>query len=209
MAKPLTDRQREVLDFIGSHVADRGYPPSIREIGKEFDIKSTNGVRGILQALERKGEIRRSPQLSRGIELIHPEARNVKFTAPLVEIPIIGSVAAGHPLLAEQNIEGTITLDRDLLKGDNTFALRVKGDSMVGAGIFDGDLVFAREDSDIRRGDIVVALIDNDATVKYYYPDNGTIRLEPANRFYGPIVVDQNTPGFHLAGKVVGVFRRV
>lgn len=209
MARPLTDRQKEVLEFISKHVANQGYPPSIREIGKEFGIRSTNGVRGILQALERKGEIRRSPHLSRGIELIHPEARSVAFEAPVSNIPIVGRVAAGQPILAEQNIEGFIAIDRDLLKGENTFALRVKGDSMVGAGIFDGDLVFARQQSDVNRGDIVVALIDDEATVKYYYPENGTIRLEPANRFYGPIVVDRSTPGFHLAGKVVGVFRKV
>jgi len=209
MSRPLTARQKEVLDFIVRHTSEKGYPPSIREIGKQFEIKSTNGVRGILQALEKKGEIRRHPQLSRGIEIVHPQVRSMKFEAPLTRIPLVGKVAAGQPILAEENLEGVITIDSDLLKGTDTFALRVKGDSMVGAGIFDGDLVFARQQADIRRGDIVVALIDNDATVKYYYPDNGTIRLEPANRFYGPIVVDRNTPGFRLAGKVVGVFRRV
>jgi repressor LexA len=209
MARPLTERQKEVLEFIRQQVAQRGYPPSIREIGQEFGIKSTNGVRGILQALERKGEIRRSPHLSRGIELVNPEARSVAFDAPLTKVPIVGRVAAGTPMLAEENIEGFVAVDRDLLKGENTFALRVEGDSMVGAGIFDGDLVFARQQPDINRGDIVVALIDDEATVKYYYPDNGKVRLEPANRFYGPIVVDRSTPGFHVAGKVVGVFRRV
>jgi repressor LexA len=209
MARPLTERQQEVLEFIRQQVAQKGYPPSIREIGQEFGIKSTNGVRGILQALERKGEIRRSPQLSRGIELVHPEAKALVFDGPVSKVPIVGRVAAGSPMLAEENVEGFVAVDRDLLKGENTFALRVKGDSMVGAGIFDGDLVFARQQPDINRGDIVVALIDDEATVKYYYPDNGKVRLEPANRFYGPIVVDRNTPGFHLAGKVVGVFRRV
>ena len=209
MTRPLTERQKEVLEFIRQQVASKGFPPSIREIGSQFGIRSTNGVRGILQALERKGEIRRSPQLSRGIELMHPEARTIAFKAPVVKIPIIGRVAAGEPILAEQNIEGVIAIDRDLLKGENTFALRVKGDSMVGAGIFDGDLVFARQQSDFRRGDIVVAIIGEEATVKYYYPDNGNIRLEPANRYFGPIVVDRSTPGFHIAGKVVGVFRKV
>jgi len=209
MARPLTERQREVLEFIRKTVIAKGYPPSIREIGQNFGIRSTNGVRGILQALERKGEIRRSPMLSRGIELVHPETRTIAFDAPLTKVPIIGRVAAGEPILAEQNIEGVVTVDRDLLKGENTFALRVKGDSMVGAGIFDGDLVFARPQSELRRGDIVVAVIGDEATVKYYYPDNGSIRLEPANRFFGPIVVDRSTPGFYVAGKVVGVFRKV
>jgi repressor LexA len=208
----MTERQQEVLRFIRQQVTQKGYPPSIREIGQQFNIKSTNGVRGILQALERKGEIRRSPLLSRGIELMHQQAKSVSLgTAPPGTnlIPIIGRVAAGAPLLAEHNVEGTIAVDRDLLSGDSTFALRVKGDSMVGAGIFDGDLVFARQQGDFRRGDIVVAVIGEEATVKYYYPDNGHIRLEPANRFFGPIVVDRSTPGFYIAGKVVGVFRKV
>ncbi len=206
MARPLTERQEQVLDFIRRHVQARGYPPSIREIGEQFKIRSTNGVRGILQALERKGEIRRSPMLSRGIELTQPA---LKVSLPAMNtVPIVGRVAAGEPLLAEQNVEGVVAVDRDLLSGDNTFALRVKGDSMVGAGIFDGDLVFARPVPDLKRGDIVVAVIGDEATVKYYYPDNGHIRLEPANRFFGPIVVDRATPGFYIAGKVVGVFRK-
>lgn len=209
MARPLTERQKEVLEFIRMQVASRGYPPSIREIGNNFGIRSTNGVRGILQALERKEEIRRSPLLSRGIELVHPEARMATFQAPITRIPIIGRVAAGEPILAEQNVEGMVAVDRDLLKGENTFALRVKGDSMVGAGIFNNDLVFARQQSDFKRGDIVVAVIGEEATVKYYYPENGNIRLEPANRYFGPIVVDRSTPGFYIAGKVVGVFRKM
>ncbi|TKJ42111.1 repressor LexA [candidate division LCP-89 bacterium B3_LCP] len=209
MARPLTDRQKEVLGFIRKQVSTKGYPPSIREIGKNFGIKSTNGVRGILQALERKGAIKRSPQLSRGIELMHPDAKNAALKASMIRIPIVGSVAAGHPLTAEENVEGFVAVDKDLLKGDNTFALRVKGDSMVGAGIFDKDLVFARQQPTFRRGDIVVAVIGDEATVKYYYPDSSNIRLEPANRFFGPIVVDKSTPGFHIAGKVVGVFRRM
>jgi repressor LexA len=211
MARPMTQRQQEVLRYIRQHVAAHGYPPSIREIGLEFNIRSTNGVRGILQALERKGEIKRRALLSRGIELMHPQVRygGGQAIPEMTRVPIIGRVAAGAPLLAEQNVEGTIALDRDLLSGDNTFALRVKGDSMVGAGIFDGDLVFARPQGDFRRGDIVVAVIGEEATVKYYYPDNGHIRLEPANRFFGPIVVERSTPGFYIAGKVVGVFRKV
>jgi repressor LexA len=209
MARPLTERQKEVLDFIQKQIAQRGYPPTIREIGENFGIKSTNGVRGILQALERKGEIRRSPQLSRGIELVHPEAKIAAFRAPLHNVPIVGKVAAGTPILAEENIEGMVAVDKDLLKGEDTFALRVKGDSMVGAGIFDNDLVFARQQSDFKRGDIVVAVIGEEATVKYFYPDNGNIRLEPANRFFGPIVIDRSTPGFHIAGRVVGVFRKM
>jgi repressor LexA len=207
MRKPLTERQQAVLDYIRRQVHQKGYPPSIREIGLEFGIRSTNGVRTILDALERKGEINRTPRLSRSIELIKPPAAPSR--PAMTRIPIVGRVAAGTPILAEQNVEGMIFVDRDLVSGDNTFALRVKGDSMVGAGIFDGDLVFARPQGDFRRGDIVVAVIGDEATVKYYQPENGNIRLEPANRFFGPIVVDRATPGFYLAGKVVGVFRKV
>jgi repressor LexA len=209
MPRPLTERQQEVLHFIRRRVAEKGYPPSIREIGLEFSIKSTNGVRTILQALERKGEIRRSPMLSRGIELMHPQARPAEIQIPLSRIPIVGRVAAGMPIMAEQNVEGVVTVDRDMVSGENTFALRVRGDSMVGAGIFDGDLVFARPQGDFKRGDIVVAVIGEEATVKYYHPDNGSIRLEPANRYFGPILVDRATPGFYIAGRVVGVFRKV
>lgn len=206
MARPLTDREKEILQFIRQQIQSRGFPPSIREIGQRFGISSTNGVRTALMSLERKGQIRRSPMLSRGIEMVHP----VDATLPaMFKVPIIGRVAAGQPLLAEQNLEGVVAVDRELLSGENTFALRVKGDSMVGAGIFDGDLVFARPQGEFKRGEIVVAVIGDEATVKYYYPDNGRIRLEPANRFYGPIVVDRATPGFYIAGKVVGVFRKV
>jgi repressor LexA len=206
MPRPVTDREKEILAFVRQQIQAKGFPPSIREIGKRFGIRSTNGVRTALQALERKGQIKRSPMLSRGIELMQPLTEAL---SPMFKVPIIGRVAAGAPLLAEQNIEGTVAVDRDLMSGENTFALRVKGDSMVGAGIFDGDLVFARPQGDFKRGEIVVAVIGEEATIKYFYPDNGRIRLEPANRFYGPIVVDRATPGFYIAGKVVGVFRKV
>jgi repressor LexA len=206
MPRPVTDREKEILEFIRQQIQSKGFPPSIREIGRRFSISSTNGVRTALLALERKGQIRRSPMLSRGIELVHPVSVPL---SPQFRIPIIGRVAAGQPLLAEQNLEGIVAVDRDLVSGENTFALRVKGDSMVGAGIFDGDLVFARPQGEFKRGEIVVAVIGDEATVKYYYPENGRIRLEPANRFYGPIMVDRATPGFYIAGKVVGVFRKV
>ncbi|MFH1862135.1 MAG: transcriptional repressor LexA [bacterium] len=209
MPRPLTQRQQEVLDFIRRTLNQKGYPPSIREIGAHFRIRSTNGVRSILLALERKGEIRRKPLLSRSIELTNPVGSALELPPSLLRVPIIGRVAAGQPILAEQNVEGVVVVDKDLLKGENTFALRVRGESMVGAGIFDGDLVFARQQSDFRQGDIVVAVIGDEATVKYYYPDNGNIRLEPANHYFQPIIIERDTPEFYIAGKVVGVFRRV
>ncbi len=211
MPRPITARQQQVLDFIRDHLAVRGYPPSIREICERLGFKSTNGARNALMSLERKGEIRRSPALSRGIVLTGSQTKALPFGAAgqMCRVPIVGRVAAGEPLLAEQNLDGVLSVDRDLVSGENTFALRVKGDSMVGAGIFDGDLVFARQQPDFKRGDIVVAVIGEEATVKYYYPDYSRIRLEPANRFYGPLVVERTTPGFYIAGRVVGVFRKV
>ncbi|MCX6641075.1 MAG: transcriptional repressor LexA [bacterium] len=209
MSRPLTEKQQDILEFIRRQVIEKGYPPSIREIGAYFGIRSTNGVRGFLQALERKGEIKRSNHISRGIELIRAVADTTGLKASVIKVPIVGRVAAGTPMLAEQNIEGFLAIDSMLMKGEETFALRVKGDSMVGAGIFDGDLVFAKPQPDLKRGDIVVAVIGDEATVKYFYPESSTVRLEPANRFFGPIVVERSTPGFHIAGRVVGVFRKM
>jgi len=204
MSKGLTSRQKAILNFIREHIKDRSAPPTIREIGQRFDISSTNGVRCHLTALENKGYIKRSVYRSRGIEL----GEKTHTPASLTAIPIIGRVAAGEPILAEENLEGRIGLDSDLLAGEDLFALKVRGDSMVEAGIFDGDLVFARKQPVAERGEIVVAVIGDDATVKYYYPDNGRVRLEPANPRYRTIVVERSTPGFYIAGKVVGVFRK-
>jgi len=204
MSKGLTSKQKAILNFIRDHIKDRSAPPTIREIGVHFGITSTNGVRCHLTALENKGYIKRSTYRARGIEMAEKTHTPVSLTA----IPIIGRVAAGEPILAEENLEGRIGVDSDLLAGEDLFALKVRGDSMVEAGIFDGDLVFARKQPVAERGEIVVAVIGDNATVKYFYPDNGRIRLEPANTRYQTIVVERNTPGFYIAGKVVGVFRK-
>ena len=205
--KPLTARQREVVEFIAGEVQLQGRPPTLREIGAHLKIGSTNAVRSLLSALERKGYIRRKPYLARGIEMLK-EVNN--FTLPgIISIPIVGRVAAGEPLLAEQNIEGRLLLDRDLFRSGDGFALRVKGKSMIEAGINDGDIVLARADLPLEKGSIVVALIGDDATVKYYFPvDDGRIRLEPANSDFGPIIIEEHTPGFYIAGKVVGLYRK-
>jgi repressor LexA len=204
MKKGLTQRQREILDYIQDHMAKHSAPPTIREIGEQFNISSTNGVRCHLTALERKGLIKRSSYRSRGIEL----TKGALTVASFVPVPILGRVAAGEPVLAEENFEGRIGIDSDLLSGEGLFALKVRGDSMMGAGIFDGDLVFARKQQVSQRGEIVVAIIGDEATVKYFYPEDIRIRLEPANPSYQTIVVERNTPGFFIAGKVVGVFRK-
>ena len=213
--KALTNRQREVFEFIKARIEETNRPPTLREIGLQFQISSTNGVRSILAALVKKDFIARSPKLSRGIDL--PQT-NREPKAPFdssspeaqgVEIPIVGRVAAGQPILAVENLEGTVVVDRDfLMRQKNVFALRVSGDSMKDAGIFNGDLIFARQQSQAERGQIVVALIGEETTVKYYYPEAGRVRLEPANEAYGPIIVDTATPDFSILGRIIGVMRR-
>jgi len=209
MRKKLTERQQDIYDFIARIIGARGAPPTIREIMEEFDINSTNGVRTTLAALEKKGHIRRHPRLSRGIELVDrvdPEP----LSHDTAEVPVIGRVAAGAPILATENIETTVRVDRSLMPSSgDVFALRVHGESMIEAGIFDGDIVLARQQATANRGDIVVALIDEEATVKRYYPEPDGIRLLPENQSYEPIVVSSDGGhDFRIAGKVVGLMRR-
>ena len=208
--KKLTPRQREVLDYISRMIKDTRIPPTIREIGKNFDISSTNGVRAILSSLVRKGYIKRKPLVSRGIELVKGiKSSLVGQDASLVSIPILGRIAAGLPVLAVENIEGSITLDKNFFSADRIFSLRVEGESMKNAGIFDGDYVVARQQPSADKGDIVVAIIGDEATVKKYYPENGRIRLEPANPEFRSIIVERKTPGFLIAGKVIGLLRKM
>ena len=196
--------------FIKKYSKENHMPPTVREIGNHFDISSTNGVRSILAALIKKGYINRSPRLSRGIEILSDDKESNKEVASnTIEIPIVGRVAAGTPILAVQNLEGTVTIDRDFLAcRSDVFALRVKGDSMINAGIFDGDLIFARQQKTADLGEIVVAQIDNEATVKYYHPSADHVELRPANPKYKPIIVN-NRKDFSIAGRVIGVMRKV
>ncbi|MCQ2054997.1 MAG: transcriptional repressor LexA [Fibrobacter sp.] len=209
--KELTDRQAEIYEYIRKYSKENRMPPTVREIGNHFDISSTNGVRSILAALIKKGYINRSPRLSRGIEILNTDNDQPmeEAVSNTIEIPIVGRVAAGTPILAVQNLEGTVTIDRDFLAcRTDVFALRVKGDSMINAGIFDGDLIFARQQKSAERGEIVVAQIDNEATVKYYQPLSDHIELRPANPKYRPIIVKSNKD-FSIAGRVIGVMRKV
>lgn len=203
MKEQLTGRQQDIFAFIRETIQTVGIPPTMREIGKRFEIHSTNGVREALAVLEKKGYIRRRPYLSRGIELADEPA--VPFTA----IPVIGRVAAGMPILAVENIDGHLAVDRSFLPAGEVFSLRVTGDSMIDEGIADGDLILVRKQDSARRGEIVVAVIGDEATVKKFYPERRTVRLQPANDAYGPIIVEKNTPGFFIAGKVVGLMRRM
>jgi len=198
----LTGRQREILKYIEEMITEYGKSPTIREIGEKFNISSTNGVRAHLQALMKKGYIRRQELISRGIELV----RNLSGTVK--RVPLVGSVPAGNPIDAIENIDGEIAVDASFLPGEETFTLRVTGDSMINAGIFDGDLVLVKKQKTADAGDIVVAIIGEEATVKRYYPEKGRIRLQPENDSFEPIIVDRNSPEFSLAGKVVGLMRR-
>jgi repressor LexA len=208
MSKPLTERQQVIFDFIAKTIKERGAPPTIREIMDKFDINSTNGVRTTLAALEKKGHIRRHARLSRGIELVD-YVENEPLSTNSTEVPLIGRVAAGEPILATQNIESTLQVDQALLLASGTlFALRVHGESMQDAGILDGDIVLARQQENAEKGDIVVALLGEEATVKRYQPGPDGIQLLPENDAFAPIIVPPDDEDFSIAGKVVGLMRR-
>jgi repressor LexA len=203
-AAGLTDRQRQVLDFISDSIRKRGYPPTLREIGSHFGIRSTNGVNDHLRALEKKGFLHREDLKSRALRPLQTEDQ-------YVEVPVLGKVAAGQPMLAVQNYEDTVKVDRFFI-GQNreVFALRVKGDSMIEAGIFDGDYVFIRKQLQATAGEIVVAMIGDEATVKRYYPEGDTIRFQPANAAMSPIIVrKRDFRSVNLLGVVIGVYRKM
>jgi repressor LexA len=202
-ARKLTNRQKQILEFIEEKINSSGLPPTIREIGERFRITSTNGVRSILDALEVKGFIRRRKLVSRGIEVVRRGV--VNFT----RVPLVGSVPAGLPIMAVENREAEIAVDTSFLPSEEVFCLRVKGESMINAGIYDGDFVLVDKTAEPLRGDIVVAVIGDEATVKKFYPDRGRVRLEPQNEAFGPIIVERSTPGFYIAGRVVGLMRRM
>ena len=207
--KPLTHRQRELLAFIEDYIDQNGYPPSIREMASHMGIRSTNGVNDHLKALERKGFILRNPgSKSRAISLAKP--RQASLPKGITSVPIVGQVAAGQPILALENLEGHLNLDRSLLGSDSLFALTVRGDSMIEKGIFDGDVVFVRRQDDAQPNQIVVALIEGEATVKIYKPGPDSIVFVPANRRMKPIVIrkEEATPTC-IIGIVMGVFRKL
>ncbi len=207
MSEQLTEKQQRALQFIQAEITDRGRPPTLREIGGHIGVSSTNGVRYVLDALVRKGFLERSPMLSRGIELT--DRSSVGSTRSTVrDVPILGRIAAGIPITATENHEGRVTVDRSLAPTDDTFALRVRGESMIEAGIREGDVIFARPQRTADSGDIVVAMIGDEATVKFYKPVGARILLEPANSRFKPIVVEAGTPGFQILGKVVGLMRK-
>ena len=210
----LTARQEQVLRFITDSIKDRGYPPTLREIGAHMGIRSTNGVNDHLRALERKGYLTREDMKSRALK-----PRDMAFGTPdksaandtdMVDVPILGRVAAGMPLYAEEYMLDTVRIDRNLLKSGEIFGLRVTGDSMIEAGILNGDYVFVRKQSVAQRGEIVVALIGDEATVKRYFPEKDYVRFQPENSSMAPILVRAaDFKPTMLLGIVVGIYRRM
>ena len=230
MATTLTDRQLEVLRFIAREIDERGYPPTIREIGEALDIRSTNGVNDHLKALERKGYLTRDPVKSRAL-IPTPQAKHalgeeppsnvvpltrhlaaaLKPSGRLVEIPIVGRVAAGQPILAQERIEDTVQVDSFLL-GTNkkVYGLRVQGDSMIGDGILPSDYLFVKKQLDADDGEIVVAMIDDEATVKRVYFEGDRVRFQPSNPRMAPIYVRQSDfRSTMILGVVVGIYRKL
>ena len=209
----LTKRQAQTLDYIRMSIEERGYPPTLREIGEYMGIRSTNGVNDHLRALERKGYLKREDMKSRALRLVKepPPTAIQASDDETVPIQVLGRVAAGLPILAEENVVDTVRVDRMLVRGGrDCFGLRVQGDSMIEAGILNGDYIFVRKQSTAERGQIVVALIGEEATVKYYYPENDYIRFQPANAAMAPILVRASDfKPTMLLGIVVGVYRRV
>src|SRR6266508_2763548 len=203
MLPQLTLKQKRIYDFVAGAIRDNGYAPSIPEIGKKFKITSTRGVFDHLKALENKGYIKRIGK--RAIEIISQSGRSALPQAK--EIPIVGRVRAGAPILAEENIDGFLPVASDLARGEDTFALRVKGDSMIEDGILEGDLVIIRRQDTGENGDIVCALIGNEATLKRFQRKGNQITLIPANPKYEPILVSKGE--FRILGKATGVIRKL
>lgn len=199
----ITAKQQEILDYIKKVTLERGYPPAVREICDAVRLRSTSSVHAHLETLEKNGYIRRDPSKPRAIEIIDDSFQMVR--QELTSIPIVGQVAAGLPILAEQNINGYFPLPMDIVPNNEVFVLKVKGESMINIGIMDGDQIFVECCNTAANGDVVVALIDDSATVKTFYKEDGHIRLQPENDNMDPIIVED----CQIVGKVFGVFRRM
>ena len=197
----ISPKQQEILDYIKSQILERGFPPAVRDICDAVHLKSTSSVHSHLETLEKNGYIRRDPTKPRAIEILDD---SFNFTRrEMVNVTMIGRVAAGEPILAEQNIENYFPIPMEFMPNNQTFMLKVKGESMINAGIFDGDLVLVEQCQTARNGEMVVALIEDGATVKTFYKEKDAIRLQPENDSMDPIIVTD----VKILGKVIGVFR--
>ncbi|MCD7885806.1 MAG: transcriptional repressor LexA [Lachnospiraceae bacterium] len=201
MPGTITPKQQEILDYIKSEILKRGFPPAVREICEAVHLKSTSSVHSHLESLEKNGYIRRDPTKPRAIEILDDSFQMVR--REMVNVPIVGTVAAGVPILAEQNIDSYFPIPAEYMPNEQSFILRVKGESMINAGILDGDCVLVRQQQTADNGDIIVALIEDSATVKTFYKEDGYFRLQPENDTMDPIIVTE----LAILGKVFGVFR--
>jgi len=212
MKKELNEKHKQILDFVTKQVQEKGYPPSVREICKEVGFKSTSTVHSYLEKLRKDGLIQKDPSKPRALKVVNSrtavsrDIEGVFSRKELVDVPVVGRVTAGQPILAVENIEDTFPLPVDLVQNSTAFMLRVQGESMVDAGILDKDLVLVRQQNTAENGDIVVALIGDEATVKTFYKEKDHIRLQPENRYMDPIIVKNNVS---ILGKVIGVFRKL
>lgn len=197
----ISKKQQEILDYIKNEILNRGFPPAVREICEAVNLKSTSSVHSHLETLEKNGYIRRDPTKPRAIEIVDD---NFNLTRrEVVNVPLVGSVAAGQPILAVENVESYFPVPSEFMPNDQVFMLKVKGESMINAGILDGDQVLVEIVPDAKNGDMVVALIEDSATVKTFYKEDGHFRLQPENDFMDPIIVDD----LQILGRVIGVMR--
>ncbi|WP_455190657.1 transcriptional repressor LexA [Eubacterium ramulus] len=197
----ISDKQREILEYIKAEILNKGYPPAVREICEAVKLKSTSSVHAHLETLEKNGYIRRDPTKPRAIEIVD---ENFNLTRrEMVNVPIVGRVAAGEPILAVENIENYFPIPAEFMPNEQTFILQVQGESMINAGILDGDYILVEQQTTANDGDMVVALVDDSATVKTFYKENGYYRLQPENDFMEPIIVSD----VMIMGKVIGTFR--
>lgn len=197
----ISKKQEEILEYIKSQILERGFPPAVREICEAVHLKSTSSVHSHLETLEKNGYIRRDPTKPRAIEILDDTFNLIR--RELVNVPVIGRVAAGEPILAQEHIEDYFPLPADILPNKQTFLLKVKGESMINIGVLDGDYVLVQEEHTAQNGDMVVALIEDGATVKTFYKEEGVIRLQPENDYMDPIIVKDVS----ILGRVIGVFR--
>lgn len=197
----ITDKQKEILEYIKDTILAKGYPPAVREICEAVHLKSTSSVHSHLETLEKNGYIRRDPTKPRTIEILDDDFALTR--REMVNVPVIGTVAAGMPILAEENIEDYMPIPVEMLPNKEVFMLKVKGESMIEAGIYNNDRVIVARQPDANNGDMVVALVDDSATVKTFYKENGHFRLQPENSSMDPIIVDD----VQILGKVIGLFR--
>ncbi len=198
----ISKKQSEILEYIKQEIVSRGFPPAVREICEAVGLKSTSSVHSHLETLEKNGYIRRDPTKPRAIEILDENFGMLR--RDMVNVPMVGRVAAGQPILAEENIEGYFPVPAEFMPKEPTFMLQVKGESMINAGILNGDHILVKEQKTAENGEKVVALIDDSATVKTYYKENGHYRLQPENDYMEPIIVEGN---LEILGKVIGVFR--